>query len=493
MQSFNAVWIVDLHGNMKKNESSPDGSPDTNVFDIQQGVAISVLANIPGNPTMPQVAHSDLYGNREKKYSWLSEKSLRAATSSVLCPNSPFYLFIPQDQRLRSEYDAFIKLTDIMPVHSNGIVTGRDHLCIRWSKDEVLDVIQTFATLSTEKARNHFDLGNDSRDWQVKLAQKDLVKDGLRGDGIKPIYYRPFDIRWTYYTGRSRGFLCMPRPETMRNMVAGKNIALITSRMTKGEEFRHVQVTRTISEAIVMSPKTSNNGFIFPLYLRDTGDQNEFALEASSSAHRLNFSREFLRTLGKTLEPAIPQNTQLPCELTPEDVFRYFYAILHSPLYRSRYTEYLRIDFPRVPLTGNVKLFRELALAGGQLIALHLFESPRLENPIAIFSGPTKPEVEKISYTDNTVWIDKTQTNGFRGVPETVWNFHIGGYQVCEKWLKDRKGRTLSKEDIDHYQRIVVALAETIRIMAEIDKVIDAHGGWPGAFVTTESATSKKG
>jgi predicted helicase len=184
----------------------------------------------------------------------------------------------------------------------------------------------------------------------------------------------------------------------------------------------------------------------------------------------------------------------LPAGLTPEDIFHYAYAVFHSPGYRSRYAEFLKIDFPRLPLTGNLELFRALARLGGELVALHLLESPTLEKSLTQFTGPSKL-VTKPGWADGTVWLDaggkKAATtpgsSGFRGVPEQVWNFHIGGYQVCEKWLKDRKGRTLSAEDITHYHKIVVALSETIRLMAEIDLLIEAHGGWPGAFTAPPS------
>jgi Type ISP C-terminal specificity domain len=168
--------------------------------------------------------------------------------------------------------------------------------------------------------------------------------------------------------------------------------------------------------------------------------------------------------------------------LTPEVIIYYVYAVFHSPSYRSRYAELLKIDFPRLPLPGNLELLRSLARLGGELVALHLLESPKLDKIITTYIGPANPEVEKISHTHDTVWLDNTQTCGFRGVPEVVWSFHIGSYRVCERWLKDRKGRTLSKDDIAHYEKIVVALSETIHLMKEIDEVIDKHGGWPGAF-----------
>ena len=172
----------------------------------------------------------------------------------------------------------------------------------------------------------------------------------------------------------------------------------------------------------------------------------------------------------------------LPQGLSPEDIFHYVYAVLHSPNYRSRYAEFLKFEFPRLPLTGSADLFGALGRLGGELVALHLLESSKLDQPITEFIGDRNPEVEKVSWSKNTVWVDKAQTTGFKGVREDVWNFHIGGYQVCEKWLKDRKGRKLSKDDIAHYHKIVVALAETIRLMKEIDKVIDKHSGWPKAF-----------
>jgi len=205
-----------------------------------------------------------------------------------------------------------------------------------------------------------------------------------------------------------------------------------------------------------------------------------------SNELQINFSEKFIRGLGEVLSQQ--GKNHLAKSPDPEDVLCYSYAILHSPTYRSRYAEFLKIDYPRLPLTGSLELFRALAELGGELTALHLLESPKLDKPITEFISSRNPEVEKASWLKNTVWVDKAQRVGFKGVPEDVWNFHIGGYQVCAKWLKDRKGRTLSKDDIAHYQKIVVALSETIRLMTEIDKVIDKHGGWPGAFQTGKAA-----
>ena len=223
----------------------------------------------------------------------------------------------------------------------------------------------------------------------------------------------------------------------------------------------------------------------FPLYIdldKTRVNRNSFGegLFNAKSHRASNTSKDFVSDLQEKLGLKFVPNGvgDLSTSFGPADILHYMYAVFHSPGYRSRYAELLRTDFPHLPLTSSVEFFHALSRFGKDLVALHLMESPKLDKQITKFVGK-ELEVEKVTYSNNTVWIDKAQTSGFTGVPENVWDFHIGGYQVCEKWLKDRKGRTLSKEDIEHYHRIVVALNETIRLMAEIDKVIDAHGGWP--------------
>ena len=319
---------------------------------------------------------------------------------------------------------------------------------------------------------------------------------------IHQCLYRPFDFRWLYYDPE---LTSRPASKVMRHQLAGKNLALVCLRQTRRSE----EGTFFVSQNLINKDAVSlfDIGTVFPLFLYDetltfdTG-QKEIGF-AHGQSKRPNLAQSFLKTVAVVLQ--LPQKGahNLPAGLTPEDIFHYAYAVFHSPGYRSRYAEFLKIDFPRLPLTGNLELFRALARLGGELTALHLLEfevgrvAPRASSstvqerrarsdapyqPLTEFIGGRNPEVEKISWSQNTVWIDKAQTIGFKGVREEVWNFHIGGYQVCEKWLKDRKGRTLTKDDLAHYQKIVVALAETIRLMAEIDAVIERHGGWPGAF-----------
>jgi predicted helicase len=255
------------------------------------------------------------------------------------------------------------------------------------------------------------------------------------------------------------------------------NLALVTSRMTKGESFAHAFVSRLPVEVIFLSSKTSNNAFVFPLkYYSDLNAQFRLGLEKTSFLP--NFSVRFLAKLAQSLGLSRLSNG-LPQYLSSDSIFSYIYSILFSPTYRTRYAEFLKVDYPRIPLTCSIDLFRELAVLGAELVELHLMESPKLEKLTTRYSGQHNPTVDKVSYANSVVWLDKAQSTGFRGVPQDVWDFHIGGYQVCDKWLKDRKGRQLSADDIIHYQRIVVALHETIRLMGEIDAAIDQHGGWP--------------
>src|SRR6266487_3638370 len=498
MQAFNEIYVLDLHGNSKKKERSPNGSKDENVFDIQQGVAIGIFVKHPQARTQITVRHSHLWGEREAyektsygqklvggKYHWLAENDLATTEWTTLVPQAPFYLFVPQDTTLLPEYEQGYKITDIMPINSVGIVTSRDELAVHMSTNNAKSVLQQFMSLSTEAARRDLNLGEDSRDWQVALAQADLRRTGLRDEYLIKLAYRPFDTRYTYYTGHSRGFHSMPRPAVMRHMLED-NIALLTSRMTKGEQFAHVHVTRSPSEKILMSPKTSNNSFHFPLYIYPSPKENtlfDTSIPSIAPGGRCpNFSTAFITEISSRLSIQFVSDGKgdLQQIFGPEDIFDYIYAIFHSPTYRMRYAEFLKIDFPRLPLTSNADLFRQLCKLGERLVELHLMEQFGTVLPTYPEEGNNK--VEKIEYREvkdqpGRVYINKTQY--FEGVSSEVWSFHIGGYQVCHKWLKDRKERILSYEDIKHYQRIVAALAETILLMDQIDEAIEDQGGWP--------------
>lgn len=305
--------------------------------------------------------------------------------------------------------------------------------------------MQDFVALNEEEAPERYHLGRDVRD-------------------------RPFDVRFTYYTGKSRGFLSMPRPEVMGHMLAGGNLGLITTRQSR-DDWAVLITSHLIGHK---SLAAFDINYLFPRYLYP---QRMFA----GGDRTTNFSPKFLEDLSQKLGLTfLPEGRgDLTATFGPEDVFYYAYAVFHSPTYRSHYAEFLRVDFPRLPLTRHRDLFAAPVKLGAELAALHLMESPVLEQLITSFPVSGSNRVDRVHYDEprRRVYINAEQY--FEGAPAEVWAFQVGGYQVCHKWLKDRKGRTPSFDDLTHYQKIVKALAETLRLMAEIDDVIDAHGGWP--------------
>jgi predicted helicase len=480
LESFNCGAVLDLHGSATKKETCPDGSKDENVFEIKQGVAVSILARTP-EAARRSLHFGELWGLQDTKYQRLESTTRLSQTEIVVA--APNYFFVPKSVENAEEYERGISVKDAFCESGPGIKTERDNVGIQQTRSDMEAVIADFKTMPVEALRTKYELGEDSRDWKVINAKAD-VRENDNADRIRPVQYRPFDFQWTWYSGKTRGFIGTPGFRIGSHMSKGPNLGFVTSRTVYGpDSWRDALVTNTICEFGIMATRPGNTAPVFPLYLYeetlafDVGHKSIGAAQGLSK--RPNFTPTFLKAIASALQ--LPQKGEhgLPAGLTPEDIFHYAYAVFHSPGYRSRYAEFLKIDFPRLPLTGNLELFRALARLGGELTALHLLESPKLAQPITEFIGGRHPEVEKISWSRNTVWVDKAQTTGFQGVRADVWNFHIGGYQVCEKWLKDRKGRTLTKDDLAHYQKIVVALSETIRLMAEIDEVIEQHGGWP--------------
>jgi predicted helicase len=482
--SFNQITVLDLHGSVSRAKS--DGDVDQNVFDIQQGVAVGIFRNSPLSDVR-RVHYLELRGTRQSKYAHLSSAKIRSSNGDEVFPEGPDFFFLPFDGKLRTEYQRGFALTEVMPIYSSGMVTARDAITIWFDKDDLERFLRKFSKLDVETARKEFHLGEDTKDWSVQRARSD-VGSGPWKDNLAQVLYRPFDPRWTFYTGQARGFLCNPRRPVQQHLRHLRNIALVTNRQVNNE-FKHALVTRALIDTCTLSSATRETAYVFPLLVDSEGD-----LALSNSSIFANFSRTFLELFENRLGTPPSQERGSVSPPTADEFFFYIYAILSSVEYRARYASLLKVDFPRVPLTGNLDLFRALARLGGELTALHLVESPTLDRPLTKFVGSSR-EVVKVGWVDNTVWIDAggkkaattAGTSGFRGVPEAVWNFHIGGYQVCEKWLKDRKGRTLSEDDIAHYHKIVVALSETIRLMQEIDEVIDQHGGWPGAFAGAEA------
>jgi predicted helicase len=488
--TFSSLWLLDLHGNSKRKERSPIPGEDKNVFEIQQGVAIALLAR-GHDETDLRIQWGELWGSREAKYLALAEGSFRSLSTIPVSASPELYLFIAQDEELRAEFDRGLPLDGVFSTYSTGIATARDRLAVRFSRAELTDTVAELSAMNPEEARAHFQLGPDTNDWKASLAIADLKRTGPSARNERRYQYRPFDRRYTYYTGQPRGFLCNPRWPVMRHVVAGPNTLLCSVKAVEtGHDYAHVFVTSELADHHSVSLKEVN--YSFPCLLYPEGDdprgQKGLFLEAGGEPEP-NFTPEFISSIERRVGVTVGGSEE--DSISGNDLLSYVYGILHSPNYRKRYGSFLRKEFARIPVPWSAPLFMAVVSAGRELVSLHLVESPVLDHFVT-YVGPQSPEVTKVGWSDDSVWLDATSakkgwpatpgTIGFKGVPEEVWSFHIGGYQVCEKWLKDRYGRTLSKDDIEHYQKIVSALAETIRIMAEIDKVIEEHGGWPDAF-----------
>jgi predicted helicase len=488
LTAFNEIYVLNLHGSSKKQEVAPDGSKDENVFDITVGVSIVFFVKLPRVKGC-RLFHAELWGGREAKYKALSETDASATPWTELKPTSPHFYFVPRDFKQEVEYRLGWSLREAFIVSGNAIKTERDRVSIHFTKEGIRGAVEDFRQLDESALRQKFDLEQDSRDWKVATAKADVLAH--RGpDCFRPILYRPFDIRFTWYSGQSKGFVGTPGHALMRHMLAGENLGLITLRQTRRSEAGTFLAGRGLINKDAVS--IFDIGTVFPLYLYGDGHRKTksgggtmlmalFEPAAAYGGRRANLNPKFIADVTQRLGLKwVPLDQgDLKKTVGPEDIFHYAYAVLHSPAYRTRYVEFLKIDFPRLPLTSDLELFRALAGKGAELVALHLMESPRLNDFITEFPIKGDNEVEKAQYTDSDrrVWINSTQY--FGGVPKAVWNFHVGGYQVCEKWLKDRKTRKLTYDDLQHYQKIVVALHETIRLMAEIDSVIENRGGWP--------------
>lgn len=517
LSAFDAVSVLDLHGNLKKKETAPGGGKDENVFDIEQGVAIGLFVKATaGDPSEAsrvadaEVRHANLWGARADKYGRLLAGNVARTGWGVVDPRPSFFLLMSFEGDGAAEYGGWTSVTEILPVNSVGIVTARDALTVRWTKQEIWGVVREMTEGDEEDVRTRYRL-RDAQDWKVAWAQADLRRSGPSSGKVTPMLYRPFDTRYTYYTGESRGFLCRPRAEVMGHMLEDENLGLMACRQSISARWRHVLATRSITDDSMVSNRTRERGYLFPLYLYPgVGRSGVLPITPWPSGRhgrRPNVDPAFVEQLaGATALRFVSEGVgDLNSTFGPEDVLSFMYAVFHSPEYRARYEAHLKLDFPRVPLPGSARLFRKLVTAGRDLLSWHLMESSDLDQPVTDYAGPGNPLVAHVGWSNGTVWLDAAKTStlerhravrpgryGFHGVPEHVWDFHIGGHQVCHKWLKDRQGRTLSREDIEHYQKIIVALNETIRVMAEIDESIEAHGGWLHAFQTGSEPTVEK-
>lgn len=444
-KTFDKIYILDLHGNSKKKETTPDGEKDENVFDIMQGVGIILAVKTPvtggvnlneTDSKLADIYHAEIFGTRKHKFTEL-EKSIDWEKLKI---DEKATYFVPKNTAGQSEYERGIKLDDLFIQKSSGLQTKRDKLFIDFDKQTLNHRIEHLLSADLdEKFTKEFKVENSS---SYKMLQA-INRSKFDSSHTVPIMYRPFDVRYIYY---DKNLLGRAFDKTMQHMLKD-NIAILTSRMTKDAKVTHFCVTETVSE--MKTAESSTQSFHFPLWI--------YYADGTKSA---NFDDKVFTLFTNNLKE----------KCNPEDVFDYIYAVLNSPNYREKYKVFLKTDYPRIPIPKDSIQFASIKRLGEELKTLHLMKAPYLNDYITTYPHAGNNEVETVRYVEGKVWINETQY--FGSVPEVAWNFYIGGYQPAQKWLKDRKGRTLTNTEIDHYQKIIKVLVETDKLMLEIDKHI---------------------
>ena len=451
MRVFDKIYILDLHGNTRKKETAPDGSKDENVFDIMQGVSINIFVKKSGKSKAPaEVRHFDLYGLREFKYDNLRTHDLASVEWQILNPQTPSFFFVPKDFSLQDEYDMGFGIIDLMKINGSGIETQNDKASISFSSSECKKLKEDFQQLTIEQISVNYGF-KDGRDWKISTAKEDIIKHPVVANTLQ---YRPLDFRSMNYTGYSRSMMAYPRFEIMRHLTE-RNIALLVKRGFPYQDRAQGFVSEYISDRRAWSCSGMQGAeSVFPLYLYP----EEGSIDTS---RRPNLDEKIWAQI----------NTAIGKEASPEDIFDYIYGVLHSPAYRAKYKEFLKVDFPRIPYPKNADEFEHFCSFGNQLRELHLMHHVPV-SPVS-FPNAGSMQVDYLRWEWNkdngysgNIWINDTQC--FEGVPTEAWEFYIGGYQPAQKWLKDRKGRTLSFDDIEHYRKIISVLKETKEI---IDKI----------------------
>jgi predicted helicase len=499
LQAFDHIYILNLHGNSLKKETAPDGTADMNVFDIRVGTAILICVRKEKHQGPAVVEYADLWGPRARKYAALLEQDVSCMASETLAPSAPAYLMVPFDDQFASEYESGPSITAILPVCSNGVKTHRDHFVTDFDESVLAQRLEDFADLSVTDAEvaQRFRL-SDTRAWSLSSARRALVGTPDRTQLIREFLYRPFDARRIAY---HEALLDRPRTEVMRHMLAGPNLAFITTRQTR-DPWAVLAVAYVITHKALAAYDTNS---LFPLYLYPDParlGETESEWPPGKDGRTPNLGKAFVDSFAAKLGMSFVSDGRgdLQHSFGPEDIFDYIYAVFHCPTYRQRYAEFLKIDFPRVPLTSDPELFADLIDLGGQLVRLHLMEDSAIGQPITTYPVPGDNSVERahpkyyapgemapteaaVPLPKGRVYISGTKRKTaskpaqyFEGIPPQVWEFQVGGYQVLDKWLKDRRGRALTQDDLEHYQRIVVALSRTIELMEQIDARI---GAWP--------------
>jgi len=474
MKTFDEIYILNLHGNSKRREITPEGGKDENVFDITQGTAVSLFVKKRGGDG-GGVYYADLWGKRQRKYEILGQTAVQDVEWEQIEPTTPFYEFVHVDKQYKGEYEKGWRICDAMVVGSNGVQSSRDQLVVGMSANEIRG---RFAGIRDERADEGVlreELSVEDRSfWTFGEARRQLQRDEAWEEKIQMYLYRPFDRKWLF---ASKSFVHRLRYDVMRHLTR-TNRGLCVGRAGLASSGMWDLVFCS-GEACDHNLFYRGSSFNMPMYLYPREGERDMDYDhwvRGEDGRVPNLSREFVDELCRRIKLDFISEGRgdLRGTFGPEDVFDYIYGVLYSPEYRRRYAEFLKIDFPRIPWPKGRGIFKKVWKVGGELVRLHLMEAEVLEDEKRqpAFNVVGENTVEKgypkyVCHAEKAdkgrVYINKDQY--FEGVREEVWEFHIGGYQVCEKWLKDRRGRALSYDDIRHYQRIVVALGETGRLM----------------------------
>lgn len=476
INQFTKIAIVNLHGNRLRQNKALIESSDQNVFDIEQGVAIIIGITTKENKTQNKFEYSELIDTRINKYLVLNKEKISSLRKEFPSPKFENYFFVPWNDDLWPEYEKYISLSSAMPINISGIVTAHDKLVVDFDDAKLIENVNYMRdeNLSDEEVRKLVSV-KDNSGWKLSKVRGTLLSDKNDNKFLKNYSYRPFDNRRIYYHPQ---LVWSDRKRVMSHILQGNNIAIATCRQLAQKPWEHIFVTQYLQDDCYISNRTRERSYHFPLYLNnENANDLQPGFIETQKVFVANFSKEFISSFA--FAQKLPVRNGLPKGISPEKIFHYIYAILYCPSYRERYSEYLKVDFPRIPITKNSNLFDVVSGLGEKLISLHLLEFSLKINEKLYEIGHGNNIIGKKYpiYENKEIHINEKQF--FSGVSSVVWEYTIGSYQICNKWLKDRRGRELTHEDISHYQKILRAIEETIRIMDEIDEVIEQYGGWP--------------
>jgi hypothetical protein len=442
MTTFQQIYIVDLHGNAEKKEVAPSGQRNENVFDIKQGVSIAVFVKLPDLPSA--VWRVDSWGSRQEKYEWAAAESIGSVSWKRISPESPYYFFEPFNASDEMGYTDFPSLAEIFVIKSIGITTSRDGLLVAEDTSELRTRLNRFLdpTRTTQEVKTALSI-DDNENWSVSDTRKTMFGETFEPKKVVDFFYGPFDTRKLYLDDR---LVFRSRDAITQPMMAGTNVALLSTRIARDTGTFLVSSVPTGHKSASRYDPT----YVFPLRVSQ---------QKQAELHE-NLQKDFRSFLDLRYKHH---------HYTPEEILGYIYAVLHAPTYRTRYAEFLRIDFPRIPFSESGDDFETLSELGWELVQAHLLrEWPR--KGLAQYHGKGDNTIEAVRYSPQEQAIAINKTQSFKPVPKDVWNFHIGGYRVLDKYLKSRKGRTLTLDEIDHVAAVADSLAFTIGQMAKIDK-----------------------